>query len=79
MTASNPQPGDSPAGGDGPRPSDLRRWAIRALVALVVLVVVAAIAVLLSRVLGSDDPSGGPDRALGLLLATPAGRLLAAC
>ena len=72
MTASNPQPGDTSAGGEGPRPSDLRKWLLRALLVLVVIVVVAVVAVLLSRVFGSDDPSGGPDKALGVAVTAPA-------
>jgi hypothetical protein len=72
VTASNPQPGDTPAGGEGPKPSDLRRWLLRALLALVVLVLVAVVAVLLSRVFGSDDPSGGPDQSLGVAVTAPA-------
>ncbi len=65
MTATNPQPDDPRAGGDGARPQDLRGGGRRVLLALVALVVVLVIAVSLTRCGGDDDPSGGDEQGLG--------------
>jgi hypothetical protein len=62
MTATNPQPHSD----EGPRPGDVKRGGIKALLVLVALVVVVAIIVALTNLGGDDDPSGGGEQGMGV-------------
>jgi hypothetical protein len=65
VTATDPQPDDPRAGGDGARPEDLKRGGRKFLWALIALIIVVAIAVALSNLGGDDDPSGGGEEGMG--------------
>ena len=68
MTATNPQPDDPGRGGAGSGPEDLKRGGRKALMVLLVLIALAAIAVALTNLGGDDDPSGGGEQGLGLVV-----------
>jgi hypothetical protein len=61
MDATDPQPHS----GEGPRPGDLKRGGMKALLALLALIVVVGIIVALTNIGGDDDPSGGDEQGMG--------------
>ncbi len=72
VTATNPQPGEPGTGGDGPKPSDLRRWLKWVLLALVLLIAVLTASVALSRCGPDDGPSGGEPEGMAVVIEAPA-------